>query len=114
MQPSSPVKQASTEFEVILLVKIHGNYCGPNWTHGRAIPASQYALYPEVKPIDALDRACQLHDKDCSMGGCSRKGDNRLRNRALAVAAVTSDPVLRTTALLVAGGMTFTAPRRTR
>ena len=99
---------------MISLVKIHGNYCGPNWTHGRPIPASQYALYPEVKPIDALDRACQSHDKDCSLGGCSKKGDIRLRNRALAVAAVTSDPSLRATALLVAGGMTFTSQRRRR
>jgi hypothetical protein len=96
------------------MAKIHGRYCGPNWTHGRNIPASQYALYPEVDPIDSLDKACQQHDKDCSMGGCSKKGDIRLRNRALAVAAVTSDPALRATALLIAGGMMFTAPRRTR
>jgi hypothetical protein len=48
------------------------------------------------------------------MGGCSKKGDLRLRNSALAVALVTSDPVLRATALLVAGGMTVTATRRTR
>lgn len=96
------------------MVQIHGNYCGPNWTHGRAIPASMYDQFDEVKPIDALDRACQAHDKDCSKGGCSSAGDKALRNAALMIAIKTSNPVLRSTALLIAGGMSLTAPRRER
>jgi len=94
------------------MVKIHGRYCGPNWTHGRNIPAEDYDLYDEVTPIDALDKACQAHDKDCSKGGCSRKGDTRLRNAALLVAATTFNPQLRVTALSIAAGMEVA--RRTR
>ncbi len=100
--------------EVVYIVQIHGNYCGPNWTHGRAIPASRYSEFPEVTPIDALDRACQAHDKDCSKGGCSTAGDKALRNAALMVAIRTTNPVLRSTALLIAGGMTLTSSRRDR
>ena len=94
------------------MVQIHGRYCGPNWTHGRRIPASDYDKYPEVTPIDALDRACQQHDKDCSQGGCSRSVDTRLRNAALLVAATTFNPQLRATALSIAAGMEVA--RRTR
>lgn len=96
------------------LVKIHGNYCGPSWTHGRAIDAEDYDLYPEVKPIDRLDRACQAHDKDCSQGGCSKRGDSLLVRQALMVAATTFNPQLRTTALLVAAGISAARPFRSR
>ena len=96
------------------MVRIHGRYCGPNWTHGRNIPAKDYDLYPEVTPIDALDRACQAHDKDCSQGGCSKKGDSLLVRRALVVAATTPNPQLRTTALLVAAGISAARTTRSR
>jgi hypothetical protein len=95
-------------------VKIHGNYCGPNWTHGRAVPAKDYFKYPEVQPIDALDTACQAHDKDCSHGGCSQKGDLALRDVALAVAITSPDMQLRATAALIAAAMEATAPTRRR
>ena len=99
---------------MIRIVKIHGRYCGPDWTHGRRIPASDYDLYPEVTPIDALDRACQAHDKDCSRGGCSKKGDTALIRRALLVAGTTLNPQLRATALAVAAGISAARPFRSR
>ena len=71
-------------------------------------------MYPEVRPIDALDRACQAHDKDCSKGGCSKKGDTALIRRALLVAGTTSDPRLRATALAVAAGISAALPTRRR
>ena len=95
-------------------MQIHGNYCGPNWTHGLNVPASDYSLYPEVTPIDALDKACQDHDKDCSQGGCSEKGDTALRNAALMVAVTTSDVRLRATATSIALAMQFSSNKRSR
>ena len=99
---------------VISLVQIHGNYCGPDWTHGRRMPASEYFTVPEVTPIDRLDRACQAHDKDCSRGGCSKKGDTALRNVALAVAVTSFDPLLRAKALSVAAAMDIVRHTRSR
>ena len=95
-------------------MKIHGNYCGPNWTHGRNVPASDYFLYPEVKPIDRLDTACQAHDKDCSQGGCSSRGDTALRDVALAVAISNPDVQTRATATAIAIGMHFIKDKRDR
>jgi hypothetical protein len=99
---------------VVTIVKIHGNYCGPNWTHGRAIPASMYDKYPEVTPIDALDRACQDHDRDCSNGGCSSKGDRRLAQKALGVALRTRNPLLARKAQAIAAAMTAASLTRSR
>lgn len=94
------------------MVRIHGKYCGPNWTAGRAIPASEINSVPYVAPTDRLDAACLAHDRDCADGGCSSTGDRRLRNAALMVAL--TNPLLRQKALLVAAAMTATAPRRER
>ncbi len=95
-------------------MKIHGKYCGPNWTHGRNVPASDYDLYPEVQPIDKLDRACQAHDKDCSHGGCSSAGDLALRDVALAVAISSPDMQTRAIATSIAIAMSAVAPTRSR
>ena len=95
-------------------MKIHGNYCGPNWTHGLNVPASDYDLYEEVQPIDRLDAACQDHDKDCSNGGCSRKGDAALRDVALVVAITSPSASVRATAASIAAVMTVTGPQRSR
>ena len=95
-------------------MKIHGNYCGPNWTHGLNVPAFEYDLYSEVAPIDALDRACQAHDKDCSQGGCSRRGDTALRNASLAVAVTSSDAQLRAIATSIAIAMQIVKDKRSR
>jgi len=85
------------------MVKIHGNYCGPNWTAGQAKPASMIDSLPYVKPTDALDKACLDHDRSCSKSGCTSKGDLRLRNAALLVAV--TNPSLRSKALLIAASM---------
>mgnify|MGYP003971695539 CR=1 FL=1 len=99
---------------VVSIVQIHGNYCGPNWTHGRAIPASRYSEFSEVAPIDALDRACQAHDKDCSNNGCSAKGDRLLAARALRVALTTRNAALSAKAKLVAAAITAASITRSR
>jgi hypothetical protein len=99
---------------VITIVQIHGNYCGANWTHGRAIPASRYFEFDEVTPIDRLDAACQAHDKDCSMGGCSSAGDRRLVKTALLVSLTTKDPVLAAKAKLIAAGISAASLTRSR
>ncbi len=99
---------------MVRIVRIHGNYCGANWTHGMAIPASRYFEFPEVTPIDALDRACQDHDKDCSNGGCSSKGDRKLAQRALGVALRTRNPLLARKAQAIAIAMTAASLTRSR
>ena len=93
------------------MVKVHGNYCGPNWTAGQAKPASMIDDLPYVAPIDALDAGCLRHDRDCK-NGCTSAGDRRLRNTALAVAA--TNPRLRNIALFVALGMEGAARTRKR
>ena len=92
------------------MVKVWGNYCGPNWTAGQARPAKDIDKLPFVEPTDALDRACMQHDRSCSKGGCSRAGDRKLRNTALLLAI--TNPKLREPALLIAGAMT--AAEKTR
>ena len=60
------------------MAKIHGNWCGPNWTGGQHVAAEDYQgdwNYPATTPLDA---ACRAHDLDCSKGGCSKKGDAAL------------------------------------
>lgn len=69
--------------EVDSIVRIHGNYCGPDWTAGENISARAYTLRGgrfDVKPVDWLDRLCMEHDKGCgsSNRGCSRADDQRL------------------------------------
>ena len=95
-------------------MKIHGNYCGANWTHGINVPAKDYFLYPEVTPIDKLDAACQDRDKDCSQGGCSRRGDTALRNASLAVAVTSFDAQLRAIATSIAIAMHIVKDTRSR
>jgi len=63
------------------LVKIHGNYCGPNWTGGKPYAANDSRVDWSVKPIDALDTACKQHDLSC-IDGCSAADDRRLARKA--------------------------------
>ena len=94
------------------MVKVWGNYCGPNWTAGQARPAKDIDKLPFVKPTDRLDQACLEHDRTCSKGGCSRAGDRKLRNTALLLAATS--PSLREPALLIAASMLVAEKTRTR
>ena len=70
------------------MVRIHGQWCGPNWTQGKSQPANAQGVDFSAPCDDALDCACRSHDKDCSNSkGCSRKGDAKLVVAALKYAA---------------------------
>ena len=68
------------------MVKIHGNWCGPNWTAGRKISARDYKLAGgtfKSKCLDQLDCACRSHDKGCSRkSGCNYEDDTKLMRAA--------------------------------
>lgn len=106
--------------EVFRIVKIHGNWCGPNWTAGRSIDALTYKEQGgqfNERCVDKLDCACRKHDRDCANPlGCSRKGDTKLIKTALAVSLNPRNrllnPQLANTAALIATGIT--AARTTR
>ena len=85
------------------LVKIHGNYCGPNWTGGQPLAANDPNADYTVKPIDALDRACRNHDLSCAKGGCSAADDRRLARKAAFISII--DPRLALIARAVSIGM---------
>ena len=105
---------------MIVLVAIHGNWCGPNWTAGRRIDALTYKQQGgqfDEPCVDKLDCACRKHDRDCAHpDGCSRKGDTALIKTALAVSLNPANrvfnPSLADKAALIAAGIT--AARRTR
>ena len=60
------------------LVKIHGNWCGPNWTGGKKVAAKDYKG-PWNGPIQTpLDACCRSHDFSCSSGKCSKAADTKL------------------------------------
>lgn len=60
------------------MVKIHGNWCGPNWTGGQRVAAEDYTGPWDGPAISPLDKACRSHDFACSKGGCSRASDTAL------------------------------------
>jgi len=68
------------------MVKIHGNWCGPNWTGGKNVSASKYRGSWNARAVDKLDRACRTHDKGCSKGGCCAADDAKLVRAAMKVA----------------------------
>jgi len=90
--------------------KIHGHYCGSNWTRGKNHPESKMFQLDFVKPIDDLDRACMLHDEDIAVNGTSRSSDLLLAKRASMIAIL--NPRLRGIALSVAGAMRVSAEFR--
>ena len=66
------------------LFKVHGRWCGPNWTDGRKISAGDYYLQGgnfRGYCVDKADCACRLHDQQCAMaGGCCKRHDRTLIN----------------------------------
>ena len=86
------------------MVAIHGRWCGPNWTDGRAISARDYKLQGgdfKGSCIDSLDCACREHDRGCSgSGGCTASVDRRLAAKAQWIAI--TNPRLRMKAQAVA------------
>lgn len=94
------------------MVKIHGNWCGPNWTGGKNVASEDYTGSWSYPAIDQLDAACRKHDRECGARGkigCCSRDDNKLIVTALKVAAnpinILMKPSLVATALAVAAGM---------
>lgn len=44
------------------LFKVHGNWCGPDWTGGQVGSYSPYRVSSYKDPIDSLDQSCKKHD----------------------------------------------------
>ena len=66
------------------MVRIHGQWCGPNWTQGKSQSANAKGVDFTAPCDDSLDCACRSHDKDCSNSlGCSAKADRKLVVAAL-------------------------------
>lgn len=70
------------------MVRIHGQWCGPNWTQGKKQPANAKGVDFTAPCDDALDCACRSHDRDCGSDprGCSRAGDDKLIEASLKIA----------------------------
>jgi len=100
------------------VVRIHGRWCGPNWTDGKAISAMSYKQMGgdfKGKCIDDLDCACRKHDQDCAnTKGCSAAGDRKLIREALLVSLTTRNASLAAKAKLVAAGITAASITRRR
>jgi len=100
------------------VVRIHGRWCGPNWTDGRAIDALSYKQAGgdfKGKCVDKLDCACRAHDKDCANErGCSSRADRKLIREALLVSLTTRNASLSAKAKLVAAGITAASLTRSR
>ena len=72
--------------QVINLVKIHGNWCGPNWTGGQNVEAKDFTGDWNGPAVSKLDEACRLHDKECASRGdkgCCQEDDAKLIRTAL-------------------------------
>lgn len=65
------------------MVRIHGNWCGPNWTAGKKIPAEALKAKDRRFPCDdKLDCACRRHDISIKDNGTSRASDQALQDAA--------------------------------
>ena len=68
------------------MVRIHGRWCGPNWTNGKVQTAREYKLKGgtfKTPCDDELDCACRAHDKACSgKQGCTSRADRTLMKSA--------------------------------
>ena len=82
------------------MVKIHGNWCGPNWTGGQRVASTDYKGSWDYPAIDALDKACRAHDLSCSKGSCSRKADTALITAARKRILSTGEAIKLNTMLL--------------
>lgn len=55
-------------------MRIHGNYCGPNWSAGKHQPS---VVDRSVPAIDEFDHTCLLHDAEYATGGDLAAADFR-------------------------------------
>jgi len=60
------------------MVKVHGNWCGPNWTGGQKVAAEDYTGPWDGPVTSKLDACCAAHDKSCSSGTCTKRSDTKL------------------------------------
>jgi len=101
------------------MVRIHGQWCGPNWTQGKKQPANAPGVDFTAPCDDALDCACRQHDRSCSNSmGCSKRSDGILVAKALRVASnpinILFRPQLVTKAEAIAVGITAASLTRKR
>lgn len=91
----------------MLLVRIWGNWCGPNWTGGNAVPAKDYDWVNDPNPatVDELDLACRIHDRTYGTGGDLHAADRLLQQKADRIAAERPLTPEGIAARLVAAGM---------
>jgi hypothetical protein len=59
------------------MVRVHGNYCGPNWSAG----AVQPSVESDVPAIDEFDETCRIHDAQYARGGSLSAADFDFFNR---------------------------------
>lgn len=82
------------------LIRMYGNWCGPDWTGGNKKTWSEMTLHDRgnaKKPIDPLDDACRSHDicyagcqsefpcNPAKRAPCFRMCDHDLTNRAYGI-----------------------------
>jgi len=78
------------------MVRIWGNWCGPNWTGGKKVSAEDYQGSWFAKCQDNLDCACRTHDQACSGElGCSKSADDRLLRVARKISANPIERIFR-------------------
>ena len=75
------------------MVRIHGKWCGPNWTAAKVKEAKDATKTDrKVRCVDRLDCACKKHDLDiASSGKPSFESDTRL---ARAAEKIIANPLL--------------------
>jgi len=68
------------------MVRLHGRWCGPNWTNNQVKPAKDATSADRRgNCTDSLDCACKRHDLDIADDGPSYESDTRLMRKALAI-----------------------------
>ena len=68
------------------MVRLHGKWCGPNWTANQRKPAKDATKRDRmVSCSDSLDCGCKRHDLDIADSGPSFESDTRLMRKALAI-----------------------------
>ena len=78
------------------MVKIWGNWCGPDWTGGQRVSAEEYQGSWSYPAIDNLDAACRKHDRQCAgEKGCSKKADDALLKVARKISANPIERIFR-------------------
>lgn len=99
------------------MVRVWGNWCGPNWTAGQKKPAQDATKDDErVSCIDSLDCGCREHDLNIRDNGASFESDLKLQRIAEKILAnpfnAITNPNQYAAANVVAIGMALSKWRR--